>query len=385
MSLDKIKIGIVFLGIIIGGVLGVAGSYRYYTPIVLDYTSDIADKSSEISILVTDAEAQTIRYDELESDYNSLTGQHETLENNYESLTDDYESLESEYSVLMNNYASISEQYYELTDDYQDLESDYNTLDSEKRTLQTQYDTNLDRLGSLSEDVLNFKEITDSLRNLEISFERVLCEAEVDKIATIVTDITDPDSTWTSYYAIYNYVNENVDYAKDAEIVCIDSYSYVTIQGSRYLTGFSTGTSRNQIQTPEYTLEYEQGDCDDHAILIYAMIKYYLFNIYGTNYRDYIMSIEFSDGGAHLAVLIPVVNGNMCILDSAGNYYTNRRGYIASKTVSNEFYTYQDHWSENGEITRIQLYRVDMPDGDFTLEADGTIEDIISYLESEFD
>ena len=72
----------------------------------------------------------------------------------------------------------------------------------------------------------------------------------------------------------------------------------------------------------------------------------------------------------------------MCILDSAGNYYTNIRGYIASKIISNEFYSYEDHWSKNGEITRIQLYRVDVSDGDFTIEADGTIEEIISYLES---
>ena len=122
MAFDKTKLGIIFFGMIIGGVLGVAGSYRYYTPIVLEYTSTISDQSSELSVLVTNVDSQTMRYDQLESDYNSLSDQHQIQTNNYE-------SLQSEYSVLMNNYESISEQYYELTDDYLELESNYNTLD----------------------------------------------------------------------------------------------------------------------------------------------------------------------------------------------------------------------------------------------------------------
>ncbi len=93
-------------------------------------------------------------------------------------------------------------------------------------------------------------------------------------------------------------------------------------------------------------------------------------------------NIVFSDDIAHLAVLIPVTEGNMCILDSAGNYYTSRWGSIASKTVSTEFQNYSDHWSKHGVITHIKLYNVDTSDGTYEIDAEGTLEEKSMFMES---
>ncbi len=40
----------------------------------------------------------------------------------------------------------------------------------------------------------------------------------------------------------------------------------------------------NYVQDPLFTAKHREGDCEDQAILVYAMIKYYQIYIYGKEY-----------------------------------------------------------------------------------------------------
>ncbi len=67
------------------------------------------------------------------------------------------------------------------------------------------------------------------------------------------------------------------------------------------------------------------------------MIKYYKKYVYGTEYSLYLAHIEFSYDTAHLAVILPVQGGDVCIIDPAGNYLTSSWYTIDSKPASLSF------------------------------------------------
>ena len=365
----------IIVGIIIGGLIGYFGAYTIYTPQIEELESIISDQNTQINNL----ENLNVGFSE---DLSILEAQYEKSSSDLSLLSSQYETLDSEHTLLLENYASLTELYETSVADYEQLESNYGVLESSKKSLESIHESSLSHYARLSDDVLELYDMLGAYGSLEDSFQRVLCQSEVEKLASIVTLITDPDSNWVSNNAIYNYLINNVEYALDPEIPQIIHYSTVTIDYHQYITGFSTSTRQELIQTPDYTLENGQGDCEDQAILIYAMIKYYLINIYGTNYCTYLMRLELGDGGGHMAVLIPVQDGNVCILDSAGNYYTSRWGYIAQKVVSTELNAYSNLWSDHQGIDNIVLYDVDISDGDFTIDFEGTLEELIPFLES---
>jgi len=74
----------------------------------------------------------------------------------------------------------------------------------------------------------------------------------------------------------------------------------------------------------------------------------------------------------------------LCILDPAGNYYTNKHGEITQRVVSDEFEVYTKAWSKiAGEITGIRLYDVDVSNGSYIVAASGTLEEIAEFLKTE--
>ncbi len=151
----------------------------------------------------------------------------------------------------------------------------------------------------------------------------------------------------------------NVRYAYDIEIPYISTW-ILSEGGETYVADIWTYTSRNYVQTPKLTVDLGQGDCDDQAILAYAMLKYYMRNVHGKYYSLYLAYIEFSDNNAHLAVFMPVSGGNICIIDPASAYLTkNIFGTITSKEALSELNAYSSSWrSSAGSITYIRLYSV---------------------------
>jgi len=347
-------IGLTILGIVLGGVIGYFGTNALIAPKITEYEHQIITQDAQLA---------------------SLSEELGNVQTEYDQSLDLANELES-------NLTRIQVQYEFLSNEHDQLTEEFNSISNYKDVLENNYDDALDDWEDVSLDVMSLRILLGEYTSLEDSFHRVLSESEVDKLSSVVSEITKKDDIWDSINDIYYYVNNHVEYKADIEYPYIDSYNYVFIEDTKYVTGFSVAESKEQIQTPYYTLNNKQGDCEDHAILIYAMMKYYQRNIHGTDYRDYLMKVTFSNGGAHLAVLIPVEGGNVSILDSAGNYCTRRYGRVTQKTASLELNAYANRWSDEGGISNIILYDVDVTDGDYEIDADGSVEQIIEFLES---
>lgn len=283
-------------------------------------------------------------------------------------LTAKVVELESQYEPLLNEYSLITSQYSVLQSEYDFLAYHYNLATS--------------HLSELSNDVDILNEVLNSYCKIPEAFKYVLNEEEVNKIGSTVSSITeDSQETLDACDEVYKYITDNIDYVHDIEFPYVINYHRTSINGTEYITSFTMGSTTNYIQTPEFTLENEQGDCDDQTVLTYAMIKYYEREVHGIEHTLYIADIEFLRGSSHLAVFLPVQGGHLCILDPTGHFLTSQYGSITSKEAASELENYSDLWSSTeGEITHIDLYDVSVVDGSHTIVASGTLRGIAEFL-----
>jgi len=276
--------------------------------------------------------------------------------------------LESQYEPLLNEYSLITSQYSVLESEYNFLVYHYNQATG--------------HLSELSNDVNILNEMLNSYCKIPEAFKYVLNEEEVSKIGPTVTSITE-DSTeiLDACDEVYKYVTNKINYVHDIDFPYVINYHRTLINGTEYITSFTMGSTTNYIQTPQFTLEKEQGDCDDQTVLAYAMIKYYERGIQGIENTLYIADIEFLTGSSHLAVFLPVEGGRLCILDLTGHFLTTQHGSITSKDAASELENYSDWWSSTeGEITHIDLYDVNVVDGSHTIAASGNLRGISEFL-----
>lgn len=353
--MDAKVLVVLVVGVLVGGGFGFGGAYIFYAPKINELTTKLND---------------------LELQHQTLIGQYETLSVQYETLTQEYGTLSGQYENLKTERDNLQNQYSTLSSEYKVLQSQYNILSYD-------YDEVSGYLKDLSSELLSTRDLLDYYCCIPEAFQRVLIKEELEKIASTVSYVThESQDSWYAYDKIYKYVADNINYAYDIEFPHIDNYYYVLLDGSEIITSFSIDNIRNYIQTPEFTLEYKQGDCDDQAVLTYAMIKYYMRNIYGTEYSLYIADIEFSGGSSHLAVFLPVQGGQLCILDPAGHHLTSRYGHITQYVASFELQEYSNEWSKTtGEITYITLYDVNVIDGSYEVVASGTIDGVADFFE----
>lgn len=87
-------------------------------------------------------------------------------------------------------------------------------LDS-ARELQIDYASTINQYVGLSNDVLDIDELLWSYCVFEDSFSRVLCEDEVQKVSSNVSSITSSSKVWDAYENIYDYIVDNVEYARE--------------------------------------------------------------------------------------------------------------------------------------------------------------------------
>ena len=206
-----------------------------------------------------------------------------------------------------------------LTSEKRDLEARINALEQEKVSLQnrlteqeellnyersqvtslnnkvTELNQMMDYYGNLSDDVTEMDLTLGSYNSLSESFARVLSSEAVAGTASAVSSATGSSrDLWASGQKIFDYIKSTVKYAYDVEVPYVSYYRYIDSEGTRYITEFTLNVSRNYIQAPRLTLDIQQGDCDDQAVLAYAMLKYYMKNILGTEYNLYISFMEFA-------------------------------------------------------------------------------------------
>ena len=312
-------------------------------------------------------------YSNLYNNYSSLKNSYQTLSSNYDRLNVDYNNLKTNYSSLESDYSALLWNCSQLMADMKQLQLTYNSTATANEQMMSNY-------MRLSSDVLKLKDLLYSYCSVPEAFPRVLNDGAIKKTTTAVA-AADTSSTdiWSSIQKIYDYITANIEYTNDVEMPYIFTYWYVTYEGREYVTHFydEMKTAQNYVQTPELTLNIKQGDCDDQAVLAYAMIKYHMKFVYGTEYNLYLAHIDFSSGKSHLAVILPVQGGELCIIDPAGNYLTKSGGEIASKVALSELQAYSDYWSSDaGPITHMVLYKVNVVDGSYTVFANGTISQV---------
>lgn len=336
------------VGIIVGVVIGYGASN-------FNYTRQINEISTELNNLESQYMALSLQYDAVTDKYDTIKDERDSLQILYSSLSSEHSTLQSDYESLLLNYEKVSGYFDDVADDFQSI-----------------------------------IELLVSYHSIPEAFRRVINNEELDKIASTVSSVTEEStSNWYAYEQIYRHVAFKVEYAPDVEFPYIADYQKETMNGKEILTGFTVDTTMNYIQTPEFTLEHEQGDVEDQVIAAYAMLKYYERNIYGTEYPSYIADIEFSDGSSHLAIFLPVKGGRtrvtrLCILDPAGKYYTNKYGGITQRDVTTELDTYAKTWSKTaGEITHITFYDVDATDGSYEVIATGDPSEIAEFFDTE--
>ena len=361
--------------VLLGLVVGVLITYVYMTP--------------QIDSARTQYTELTSQYTELHEEYTFLIEHNETLTDNYITLVDNHENLTNQFNHLSQNHSTTSIQLNTLTTDYQNLQDNFNyisithdQLSSSHDILSDNYESVISDFHDVSENMDELFDLLDQYSKLTDSFERVLNMDEVEKTASLVNLITNPSDAWYSRERIHKHITSLVDYVEDVNFPYCYNIQYEYVNGEKVVTNFQVATVRDYIQTPDFTLEYAQGDCDDQAILEYAMINYYEKEIHGTDYTTYLAEIRFGDGSGHLAVFVPVANGNICILDPAGSYFTSESNRISTRSVSNELTQYANRWTSNDGISNIRLYEVDITDGSYTLASSGTLDDIILFFEN---
>lgn len=256
------------------------------------------------------------------------------------------------------------------------MQLNYSSLHSKYQALQDAY-------SHLSNDVSSLNDFLRSIAFIPDAFKRTLNNAAIREIAEAVNSAgVSRTDHWSSYQRIYNWITSNIKYVCDVETPYLNVLWSALLDGKHsYVTDFNISMFKNYVQTPKLTLEIKQGDCDDQAILAYAMIKYYMKYVSDVEYALYIASITFNSGSAHLAVFLPVHNGQLCIIDPAGNYLTSTWwGSITSNPATSELQSYSNHWSSQGGINKMVLYNVNVADGSYTVIAEGNISQIASIF-----
>jgi len=77
---------------------------------------------------------------------------------------------------------------------------------------------------------------------------------------------------------------------------------------------------------------------------------------------------------------MPIQGGEICILDPAGNYATERYGSLTSKAPSAELQSYAAHWASEHIIESVKLYWVDDRDGSFSVEFEGSLSEAADFF-----
>lgn len=305
------------------------------------------------------------------------------------------QELASAYGSLNVRYGALNESRSALQQDFADLFDEYSSLSTEYGRLQAEYDAQEGRYGSLAGnyaslsslyrglggEVSGLADLLGSFSSFPEAIGRTLTEAEIVEVDWAVEYAlggeTDP---WAADTLIYAYINDNIAYQRDIDMPAIKNLTTSTLAGADYITGFSIDYSREYMATPSLTLFNGYGDCDDQAILGYAMIKYFERHVTGQQYDLYLSLITFDDGAMHLCLIRPATDGYAFVLDPAGGYISPGYGSENATKAQGSLAAYSDYWIANGGIGRMVLYQVTDYNGNYVMAVNGTVDEVASFL-----
>lgn len=345
----------------------------------------LASNVSRVVELEESLRELSAEYSELSSEHQKTLSEYQELLGEYTSLRENYAQLQATVNELNASLIELGGKYRELQGSYEALNEKYQKLQATYTALQLNYTALIDKHYSLyfeaielNSTLANLANTLTSLAIIPQAFKRVLNLDSVKATAPYVfrANVKASDA-WTSIQNIYYWIRLNVRYTYDVPITvptrvtCNSTYGFCT---------YEFDMINNYVQEPEFTAKYGQGDCDDQAVLAYAMIKYYMIYVHGKEYGLWLAHIELSDGSGHLAVFLPVQSGKLTIVDPAGAYLTSIAGIIAANTAYDELVKYSNYWSSYGGIKKITLYDVNVYTGDYRVVIEGDIGKIASFI-----
>lgn len=304
----------------------------------------------------------------LESEKRALEAENRDLFSRYQQLEQNYLDTDMKLRRAIEENVALKTELAGLQLRYQQLQSLYNNMKSVADTLNASLSTIASTLSTCC---------------LPEAFSRVLSLDKVRAVAGYVSAAgVVKDDVVTSIHRIYSWIRRNVEYAFDQPKPHPALNTCLSIGGDTYCF-YSVGFVEEYVQDPEFTAKYKRGDCDDQAVLAYAMIKYYFMFVHGKDYDVWIALLRFSNGEGHAAVFVPVAGGYLLVVDPAGSYITGDDyvlfTVVKPKPVLEELARYSRHFSAHGGITYVELYRVDVRGGDYQLIARGDLTSV-SYL-----
>ncbi|MEM2740392.1 MAG: transglutaminase-like domain-containing protein, partial [Candidatus Bathyarchaeia archaeon] len=199
-------------------------------------------------------------------------------------------------------YETLSSRVSNLAESYRVLENSYSTLRISYRRLVDGYE--------------DWRRYVLSYLFFEDSISRVLNDSEISNLTHLVRSMVSyPSDYQLSVKELYDYVKKNVKYAYDPPV------PYPPLISDFERGVYVKMTYKQIILSPSEVLSYGQGDCEDQAILLYALIRCYQRYVYGGEYILWLLDITLRDGGGHVAVAFSI-GGGLTILDTASSYYT---------------------------------------------------------------
>lgn len=203
------------------------------------------------------------------------------------------------------------------------------------------------RINKMESDYGTLKETVNSRILLSNSDKSAMITLDSQIVSNKAQEITGGYSEDVSEYykdckRLYDWIVKNIRYSNDSPVPILPS----SVTGQ--VDWFS-----EYWRTPEETLEDEAGDCEDMAILLASLVKCYN----ESKFAIWCIGIgsDTPDVGGHIAVAFPVKNGQIAILDPAGNYYTGQfYGQFVSESVTSEINKWLLKWKEQIPDARIK-------------------------------
>jgi len=275
--------------------------------------SDLAAKETEVFSLQSDLAAVEAEISDLETDLTAAEAEVSRLEGELSTAQGDITGLEGELAAAQAEVDSITQALAQAQD--------------EKAALETQLSEWASAYTSISNEIFLKLGIGDDASSFITPNDPV-----VNNLATAITGgySEDWNEHWRDIKRLYSWVVNNIEYnhdtpvpilpdTPDGDILWIDEY----------------------WRTPSETVEAEVGDCEDMALLLQSLV----LNYENEQFPTWAIGLQSSNGG-HLAVALPVGDGNLVILDPAGIFFTSDGGDVdTDRSVTQAINDWLQHWS----------------------------------------
>jgi hypothetical protein len=237
-------------------------------------------------------------------------------------MLDNISDLQLEYDTLLDQYRALNDTMTSLSLEYSHLAASFTDINANYSQFQQDYSRLVNQINRHTEKTWPHG------RELITPYDP-LVETLVYNITGVDSNINDDTKLWQDIFQIYDWVTQNIMYRNDGY------YPALSLNTS------SATFTTDMWQFPHQTIREKRGDCEDKAILLCSLLRYYLEL---ANYSDQTMSVECMRVEEHVLCYIFIPNGQICILDPTLGYYTQtgpkNDPQIGYKNVNPEVNTY---------------------------------------------